>query len=91
VSVLALLVAILVMVLPGFGVVRGAGPIAMLVIGEGLFAWGMFLVGRREAVAHVVPLFVEAVAWVVPVVARWVVVRKVHERELRRMLTIDAG
>jgi hypothetical protein len=87
----SVLLAVVVMLAPGFGMVRGAGPIVMLVIGEALFAWAMFLVGRREAAAHVVPLFAGAVAWVVPVVARWVVVRRVHERELRKMLTIDAG
>jgi hypothetical protein len=89
-AVASVLLAIVVVLVPRFTLARNAGPIVMLGVGEVLFAWGMFLIGRGEAVAQLEPLFAGAIAWVLPVLARWVVVRRVHERELRRMLTMDA-
>jgi hypothetical protein len=89
--VAAMLLAIGTISMPQFGVLRSAGPIIMLVVGEVLFAWAMFLLGGREEVRTIAPLFAGAIAWVLPLQAARLAVRRVHERELRKMLTIDAG
>ena len=44
-----LLLGIVVVLVLRFILARSVGPIVMLVVGEALFAWAMFLIGRREA------------------------------------------
>jgi hypothetical protein len=89
--VAALLLAMGMIAMPQFAALRVAVPIIMFVVGEALFAWAMFLLGEREAAGAAAPLFAGAVAWILPLLARRLAVRRIHERELRKMLTMDAA
>jgi hypothetical protein len=62
----------------------------VLLMGESLFAWAMFLLGRGEIASVIAPLFAGSIAWMLPLLARRLVFRRLHEQELRKMFTIDA-
>jgi hypothetical protein len=51
----------------------------------------MFLLGRGEFLHDVLPLLVAPLAWLLPAIARGLVFRKIRQKELRRMFTLDAA
>jgi hypothetical protein len=87
----ALLLLIVAVQMPNFAVVRNGVPAVTLPGGQVLFAWEMFLLGKGGGIADVAPLFAGPIACILPLFARQIVFRRLHQRELRKMLTIDAA